>query len=555
MQTPITLRHVSVAIPSRTGAGQIRRRSVGRGLNKGITAADTKGTQMTGRTLLAIAAAALAFTQAHAADGPLTQAGDPYFVGAAKHLQDVARHKPNTRRAKNIILFVGDGMGVTTVTAARIRQGQVAGRDGVSNKLTFESLPYAAFSRTYSHDSEVTDSAPSASAMTTGVKSRNGVINVSSEVPENDCKAGLAHPTTTIVELAEIAGMSTGAVTTTRITHATPAATYAHVAGRDWESDADMKAEDIAAGCVDIARQLVEMRYGDGLEVAMGGGRAQFFPQTVTDPEDSKKTGARKDGRNLVDAWLKRYGDGAAYVWNQQQLQSLNLGRTKHLLGLFEPSHMQFESARVRDKAGEPSLAEMTFKAISILERNPNGFFLLVEGGRIDHGHHAGIAALALDDTVAMDEAVKAAIAATNPNETLIVVTADHSHVLTMAGYPSRDNPILGLANTETGKPALAKDGKPYTTLSYANGPGAAEGDRADLTNVDTTKPDFRQQALVPFSSETHGGEDVPIYATGPWAHLFQGVVDQQYIFHVMNRAGQIKQRAETAIRAGVRKR
>jgi len=510
---------------------------------------------MTRRMFFAITAAALALTQAHAADGPLTQTNDPYYVDAAEHLREVAKRTPNTRRAKNIILFVGDGMGVTTVTAARIRQGQVAGRDGVSNKLAFESLPYAAFSRTYSHDSEVTDSAPSASAMTTGVKSRNGVINVDSNVPENDCKAGLAHPTTTIAELAEIAGMSTGAVTTTRITHATPAATYAHVAGRDWESDADMKPEDIAAGCVDIARQLVEMRYGDGFEVAMGGGRAQFLPQTVTDPEDPKKTGARKDGRNLVDAWLKRYGDGAAYVWNQQQLQSLNMSKTKHLLALFEPSHMQFEVDRVRDKAGEPSLAEMTFKAISILEKNPKGFFLLVEGGRIDHAHHGGNALRALHDTIAMDEAVEAALAATDARETLIVVTADHSHVLAMAGYPSRNNPILGLADREDGKPALAKDGKPYTTLSYANGPGAVDGAREDLTHVDTTARDYRQQALVPMGSETHGGEDVPIYASGPWAHLFQGVVDQNYIFHVMNRAGQVQERAATAIRAGGEKR
>jgi alkaline phosphatase len=391
--------------------------------------------------------------------------------------------------------------------------------------------------------------------MTTGVKSRNGVINVDSIVAENDCKAGLARPITTIAELAEIAGMSTGAVTTTRLTHATPAAAYAHVAGRDWESDADMKKEDIDAGCVDIARQLVEMRYGDGLEVAMGGGRAQFLPAEVADPEYPKKTGARKDGRNLVDAWLRRYGASAAYVWNQRQLQQLNLAKTKHLLALFESSHMQFEVDRVRDAAGEPSLAEMTFKAIAMLSRNPKGYFLLVEGGRIDHAHHAGNAARALDDTAALDEAVKAALSVTNPDETLIVVTADHSHVLTMAGYPSRNNPILGLANREDGTPALAKDGKPYTTLSYANGPGAVEGERADLTNVDTTAKDFRQQSLVPFGSETHGGEDVPIFASGPWAHLFQGVVDQQYIFHVMNHAGRIQGRANDALRAGARRR
>ncbi len=213
---------------------------------------------------------------------------------------------------------------------------------------------------------------------------------------------------------------------------------------------------------------------------------------------------------------------------------------------------MQFELDRAKDPAGEPSLAEMTAKAIAILQRNPKGFFLLVEGGRIDHAHHGGNAARALEDTNAFDEAVKAALANTNARDTLIVVTADHSHVLTMAGYPSRTNPILGLADDGQGKPALGLDGKPYTTLSYANGPGAdPEGDpRENLSNVDTTAPDYKQQALVPMRAETHGGEDVPIYASGPWAHLFQGAVDQQYIFHVMNHAGRIKQRAEAATRA-----
>ena len=489
---------------------------------------------------------------ARAADGPLVQRDDAYFVSADADLRATLKRTPNTRRAKNIILFVGDGMGVTTVTAARIYQGQKAGRDGVSNKLVFETLPYAAFSRTYSHDSEVTDSAPSASAMTTGVKSRNGVINVDSSVAENDCRAGLAHPTTTIAELAEIAGMSTGVVTTTRITHATPAATYAHAAGRDWEGDADMKPEQVAAGCIDIARQLVEMRYGDGLEVAMGGGRSRFLPATAADPEYPDKTGTRKDGRNLTEDWLRRYAGNASYVWNRAGFDALNAKTAGHVLALFEPEHMQFELDRAKDPAGEPSLAEMTTKAIDILRRNPRGFFLLVEGGRIDHAHHANNAARALDDAAAMDDAVKAALAATNSRDTLIVVTADHSHVFTMAGYPSRNNPILGLADDADGKPALANDGKPYTTLGYANGPGAAKDDapREDLTSVDTKAADYKQQALVPARAETHGGEDVPIYASGPWAHLFQGVVDQQYIFHVMNHAGRITQRAEAATRA-----
>lgn len=477
----------------------------------------------------------------------LPQDGDPYFVRANEQLERNEALTPNTKRAKNIILFVGDGMGISTVTAARIYQGQQAGRDGVSNILTFENLPYSALSRTFSHDSQVTDSAPSAVAMTTGVKAQNGTLGVSSAVRHDDCKAGLAHQVTTIAELAERAGMATGAVSTARITHATPASIYAHSAGRDWES----KVPDDAKECVDIARQLIEWPYGDGMEVAMGGGRRNFLPSETADPEyPDKQKGSRTDGRDLTQEWLKRFGNGADYIWNKVQFNELDVKRTTHLLALFEPSHMQYEMDRGNDGAGEPSLAEMTTKAIDLLKKNPNGFFLMVEGGRIDHAHHEGNAARALRDASAFDDAVKAALAATDASETLIVVTADHSHVFTISGYPDRGNPILGLV-VEEGKVQLAKDGKPYTTLGYANGPGSS-GDqpRANLSNVDTTAPDFHQQSLVPGDAETHGGEDVAIYAGGPWAHLFRGTVDENYIFHVMNYAGKIRERAETMMRA-----
>src|SRR6185295_1715740 len=158
------------------------------------------------------------------------------------------------------------------------------------------------------------------------------------------------------------------------------AATYAHVAGRDWESDAEMKADDIKAGCVDIARQLVEMRYGDGLEVAMGGGRSRFLPADASDPEYPDKKGMRKDGKDLTQAWLKRYAGASSYVWNREGFEKLDPKVAGHVLALFEPDHMQYEMDRAKDAAGEPSLAEMTVKSIEILKRNPKGFFLLVEG-------------------------------------------------------------------------------------------------------------------------------------------------------------------------------
>ncbi|MGQ3523786.1 alkaline phosphatase, partial [Acinetobacter baumannii] len=105
----------------------------------------------------------------------------------------------------------------------------------------------------------------------------------------------------------------------------------------------------------DIARQLVEMKYGDGLNVAMGGGRANFLPDSVSDPEYPGKKGARKDGRDLTQAWLQRYGERGQYVWNQAQFDKIEPGKIDHLLALFEPSHMNFEHDRRQDAAGEPS--------------------------------------------------------------------------------------------------------------------------------------------------------------------------------------------------------
>jgi alkaline phosphatase len=143
-----------------------------------------------------------------------------------------------------------------------------------------------------------------------------------------------------------------------------------------------------------------------------------------------------------------------------------------------------------------------------------------------------------------LSRAVRAAVARA-PKDTLIIVSADHSHVFTIAGYPTRGNDILGLVveNDANGLPAaapvLANDDRPYTTLGYQNGPGASTQPvlRADLTGVDTTDKNFLQQAVVPLGSETHAAEDVAIYAMGPYAFLFNGTMEQNAIFHVMAKA------------------
>jgi alkaline phosphatase len=491
---------------------------------------------------LVIGLAACATTYRTANVAAPVQAADSYYVkGAAAVKGRAAERAP--KKARNVILFVGDGMGISTITAARIYAGQRQGLDGESYQLAMEKLPWSAFSKTYTHDAQVADSAPTAVAMTTGVKSYNGSIGVTQGANLADCASAKGNGTTTLWEMAEAAGMATGVVSTATITHATPAATYAETIQRDWESDANVSAEGKAAGCKDIAAQLVDWTAsnGDGFEVILGGGRANFMPNTVTDPEYADRKGRRLDGRNLADEW-KAQAPNRTLVTNTSGFNAFNWNGDGQVFGLFETSHMQYELDRAKGEAGEPSIAEMTRAAITRLSRNPNGYVLMVEGGRVDHGLHAGDAQRALGDAAALDDAVAAARAMTSDDDTLIIVTADHSHTLSMSGYPDRGNPILGLVK-EGGKLTMARDGKPYTTLGFANGPGSVckaqpDGkwlcDRADLTNVDTTALGFQQQSLVPLGSETHAGEDVAIFAGGPGANLFSGTVEQNEIFHVM---------------------
>lgn len=477
----------------------------------------------------------------------------------------VAAHQRSSgpARARNIILFVGDGMSLTTVAAARILEGQRRGEPGEENRLSFEDFPATAFSRTYSTDRQTSDSASTMTAMIAGAKTRSGLISVGQASSRGDCRASRPEALATALELAETAGLATGVVTTTRITHATPAATYAHSPERDWEGDADLTAEAREAGCPDIASQLVDFDVGDGIEVAMGGGRSNFLPAGAADPEYPEFPGKRLDGRDLVEEWKVRHVDGS-YVWNANQLGALDLARTHRLLALFEPDHLNYENERAVDRAGEPSLAEMTRAAITILKNNPRGFLLIVEGGRIDHAHHAGNAFRALNETIAFSDAVRVAANATSDSDTLILVTADHSHTLSFAGYPRRGSPILGKvigSNSEDAPIGLANDalGLPYTTLSYANGPGyigatdrQPEGPkqfphgvsgalpsngRPQLRDVDTESPDYLQESTMPMGSETHGGDDVGIWARGPGSDAVRGSLEQNVIFHVLVQA------------------
>ncbi len=489
---------------------------------------------MTVRILSAVSALALlagtASAQSLAEQGP--ERGEEWReIGRAELAERLERPR-REGRARNVILFVVDGMGLSTVTAGRIFEGQMQGGMGEDHYLPFERWGHSATVKTYTDNAQVADSAATATALQAGIKSHNGAISVYPRQTLESCAPDAALPAT-IMQLAEERGMSTGTVVTARLTHATPAAGFAHVPHRGWESDADLPAEAVEAGCRDIARQLVEFSHGDGVDVAIGGGLAAFTPED--------QGGNRTDGRDLTAEWVEA---GGVFVSNAEELRALDPSSGERVLGLLNRSHLAFEHDR--DDAEEPSLAEMTRFAIESLSTNENGYYLMVEAGRVDHAHHGVNAYRAMTDMVALADAVRAAEEMTDPDETLMIVTADHSHVFTIAGYPRRGNPLLGLMRPpapnlgdDPTPPSPAQDGRPYTTVGYYAGPvqRPRSEDAAPLTDEQVQDPDYRQEAAIPLAVEPHGGEDVIAYALGPWAHLVDGVMEQHTLFHIMTHA------------------
>ena len=245
-------------------------------------------------------------------------------------------------------------------------------------------------------------------------------------------------------------------------------------------------------------------------------------------------------------------GMGAQYAWNTETFNGLSLDGSAPVLALFNDSHMEYEADRAEDD--EPSLAEMTKAAIEYLSSNENGYYLEIEAGRVDHANHAGNAKRTMIDGMAFADAVAMADELTDDADTLIIVTAEHEHSIAFNGYCGRGTPIEGLCYgvAQTGEMhsdelVLADDGKPHTVVGHLNGAGSVltkvegendySGSRPELTQEEATDIDYVQQALIPKSSESHSGEDVAVYAKGPWAHLFDGTIEQNVIFHVMNHA------------------
>lgn len=440
--------------------------------------------------------------------------------GQSGHDKD--NKSPNSAKAKNVILFIGDGMGVSTVTAGRIFVGQEKGKTGEEHVLSFESFDNLALIKTYNTNAQVPDSAGTATAIMSGYKTNIGTINVEPGKEFQGCGDIPGRPT--LAQIASDAGKSVGVIATARITHATPAAMYGYADSRDWEANKDIPVKAAEFGCRSLTSQLVAAE--TPVNLALGGGSKEFTA-------------------GQLEAWNNQ-GDDHLVIKSGEEFAALNAIDQQDVLGLFNPSHMAFEADRPQT-GDEPSLAEMTAFAIDNLSaRDKDGYVLMVEAGRIDHAHHGGNAYRALKDFQAFDQAIQTALDKTG-DDTLILVTADHSHVFTMAGYPRRGNPILGLVSPadyvaekmeEDKRYIPAKDGNPYTTLGYHNGGGdVRDPDGPPLTDNMVQDPNYRQQVAVPMQSETHAGEDVPLYAHGPGAENARGVMEQNEIHNVMIKA------------------
>ncbi|MDR6225290.1 alkaline phosphatase [Desmospora profundinema] len=432
-------------------------------------------------------------------------------LGSALYTYNVEAMKPQpTDKAKNVILLIGDGMGPTQVSAAAYLKGRGYG-DG---KLAMNRFKHVGLVTTYSHDNVVTDSAAAATAFSSGRKTDNNVVG---KAPKNKKHVdGEKHfDVTTVLDDAKKAQKATGLVTTTRLTHATPAAFAAHAEHRNMENE--------------IAEQVLNKN----VDVLLGGGKDHFLP--------TEEGGKRKDGKNLIS---KAQQKGYSLIEDKNGLERTH---SPKLLGLFNNSHMKYELDRSTSK--EPSLAEMTKKALQTVSKNKNGFFLMVEGGRIDHAGHANYPATTIQETLAFDQAVQEALhfAQKNP-DTLVVVSADHETGGMSIGlngeYAFHKDVIRKVKrSSEYIGEQLTKDRSNVKEV-MAKYAGISDLTVDEEKRIQTERNPasaiaevISHRAKIGWTTTGHTAVHVPVYAYGPGADKLTGTIDNTDIAKVISKA------------------
>jgi len=437
-----------------------------------------------------------------------------------------APNAPAGDEPPNVILMIPDGFGPASVTMAR---DYLRWRDGTT-ELPYDSL-HVGSARTFSTSSYITDSAAGGTALATGVKTYNGAISVDTT----------KRPVSTLLEGAERRGMATGLVVTSRLTHATPAVFSAHVPDRGQENE------------------IAQQQLNQDIEVLLGGGKRHFLPESASNS-------ARNDEKNLLSTAEK---EGYQIVETADGLTDVSDGP---LLGLFSDGHMAYEIDR---PTTQPSLATMTETAIDVLSKKEDGYFLMVEGSRIDHAGHGNDAAAHLHDILAFNDAVETALDAAhdNPN-TLVVIVSDHeTGGLTLgrnrdgegiyAWHPSE------LADVEASSAAIADSIRAIRssgadtetvkqriedTIARLTGVDEVPAERVDrLTEVEgpyavgnAVSPIVNREALVGWTSHAHTAVDVGLYAYGPGANRFVGNHDNTTVARALANLMNVDLRALT---------
>ena len=282
--------------------------------------------------------------------------------------------------------------------------------------------------------------------------------------------------------------------------------------------------------CLDIAAQLVRRKPGNNFRVVLGGGR-KFFNNSEA-AEDGRTVGS-----DLIKEWLQEKveaGQKAEYVSSSPQLAALDTDNTDYLLGIFTEEEFEYKLDLGEDTE-QPRLVEMTRKAIDILARGEKGFVLFVEAAHIDKAHHDNWAKKALEEVLELEAAVEVAMTEVRETESLVVVTADHSHSLTINGYPRRHVDITGYDGfPQSQQRADDLQQSYYPTLMYSTGPGRRNVNYDVSRDKSLLTKDYVAPAAIYRESASHQGEDVALYATGPQSHLFRGLIDQHHIPHIL---------------------
>ena len=408
-----------------------------------------------------------------------------------------ARSTSGQAPRRSAVLFIGDGMGPAYVTATRLARGGSAGR------LHLDDLPYTALVRTYAADGPVTDSAAAATAMACGAKTVNGVLGQDrTAVYRTKDGAKLE----TIAIWAARRGMRVGVVTTARVTHATPAAFYASDNDRDHE------------------RAIARAAIGSPLDLLLGGGREFFLPGPRVEDDGGWAASDAEDLRSAAR------GRGWTVAESAADLRAVVSLRGKKVLGLFADSHLPFEAETRAAQGGAPAaqgktvptIVEMTRWAIGVLKAGGRPFFLMVEGGRIDHAGHSNWARTLVDETAAFDGAVGAAISVLDPKTTLVLVTADHeTGGLAINGYPEEKDGIWSTVRPQEG-------GKPYPVLSFMSGPGTHQAAPGPLGDDDA------RPSGIALTDAAHTGVDVALYGWGVGAEQVRGTLDNTAIYGIL---------------------